>query len=405
MAPISFIGLAAVAAVGFAVPLILGFFPRFRVPSAVLEIVVGIIIGPSILNLVKVDAPIQVLSLLGLASLLFLAGLEIEFHRLKGRPLVLASVGFLISLVLGLALGIGMKAGGLIRSPLFVCIVLSATALGVIVPILKDSGEIATDFGQLIIAAASIADFGTVILLSFFFSREAASTAAQMYLLGGFLLLAAVIVFMLLRGERSSALSSVLLRLQNTTAQIRVRGAALLLVALVAVAERIGLETILGAFIAGAIIALVDRDAERTHPLFRAKLEAIGFGVLIPVFFVTSGLRFNLTALLQAPSDMMKVPIFVVAFLVVRGVPAWTYRGSLGTRRSVAAGLLQATNLSFPVAAVQIGIALDLITESTGAALVAAALLSVLIFPFTAQSVLRQGAATPSVPEHAAVSR
>jgi len=396
MTPISFTGLAVVAAVGFAVPLTLGFFPRVRVPSAVLEIVVGIVIGPSVLGLIKVDVPIQVLSLLGLASLLFLAGLEIEFHRLKGRPLQLASAGFLVSLLLGLAVAYGMKEAGLIRSPLFVCFVLSATALGLIVPILKDSGEIANDFGQLIIAAASIADFGTVILLSFFFSREAASTAAQLYLLGGFLLLATAIVVMLLRGERSTALSTVLVKLQDTTAQIRVRGAALLLVALVAVAERIGLETILGAFIAGAILALVDRDATQTHPLFRTKLEAIGFGVLIPVFFVSSGLRFNLTALLQAPSDVMKVPIFLAAFLVVRGVPAWFYRGILGTRRSVAAGLLQATNLSFTVAAVQIGIELNLIAESSGAALVAAALLSVLVFPFAAGCVLRQSASARS---------
>ena len=390
MAPISFTGLAIVAAVGFAVPLVLGFFPRVRVPSAVVEIAMGIVIGPSVLGLVKVDVPIQVLSLLGLAALLFLAGLEIEFHRLKGLPLRLASVGFLISLALGLAAGYGMKMAGLIHAPLFLGIVLSATALGLIIPILKDSGEIATDFGQLIVAAASIADFGTVILLSFFFSREAASTAAQIYLLGGFLLLAVAIVAMIMRGERSTILSSALVKLQDTTAQIRVRGAALLLVALVAVAERFGLETILGAFIAGAILALVDRDVAQTHPLFRTKLEAIGFGVLIPVFFVTSGLKFSLGALLQSPSDMIKVPLFLLALLVVRGLPACIYRRLLGTRRSVAAGLLQATNLSFPVAAVQIGAELKLITESTGAALVAAALLSVLIFPLAAGLVLRR---------------
>ena len=391
MTPISFTGLAIVAAVGFAVPLVLGFFPRVRVPSAVVEIAVGVVIGPSVLGLVQIDVPIQVLSLLGLAALLFLAGLEIEFHRLKGPPLRLASVGFLISLALGLALSYGLKMVELIQAPLFVGIILSATALGLIIPILKDSGEIATDFGQLVVAAASISDFGTVILLSLFFSREAASTSAQLYLLVGFLLAAAAVVVAILRGERSTGLPSVLLKLQDTTAQIRVRGAALLLVALVAVAEHFGLETILGAFIAGAIIALVDRDAAQTHPLFRTKLEAIGFGVLIPVFFVASGLKFNLKALLASPSGLLQVPIYVVALLIVRGLPAALYRRFVGGRRAAAAGFLQATSLSFIVAAVQIGTELKLINDATSAALVAAALLSVLMFPLAAGLVLRGG--------------
>jgi Kef-type K+ transport system membrane component KefB len=338
---------------------------------------------------VQVDAPIQVLSVLGLATLLFLAGLEIEFHRLKGLPLRLASIGFLVSLGLSAAVSYGLKAAGLIQTPLFIGIVLAATALGLIIPILKDAGLIATDFGQLVVAAASISDFSTVILLSLFFSREATSTATQLFLLAAFLLLAGAVVVMILRGGRSSSLSAVLLRLQDTTAQIRIRGAALLLVALVAVAERIGLEAILGAFIAGAILALVDREATQTHPQFRTKLEAIGFGLLIPIFFVSSGLKFNLKALLQSTSGMLQVPIYVVALFVVRGLPAWIYREFVGRRRAVAAGLLQATSLSFIVAAVQIGTELKLISDGTAAALVAAALLSVLIFPFVAGVVLR----------------
>ncbi len=389
MPHISFTGVAIVAAVGFVVPLLLGFFPRVRLPSVVLEIVAGIIIGPSVLGWVEIDAPIQVISLVGLAALLFLAGLEIEFHRLKGAPLRLASFGFLISVVLGLLVGYGLKAAGLVQTPLFIALVLAATALGVIVPILKDSGEIASDFGQLIVAAASISDFGTVVLLSLFFSREAASTTTQLLLLLGFLVLAAIVVATIMRGERSSALSAVLLRLQDTTAQIRVRGSAMLMVALVAIAERFGLEAILGAFIAGTILALVDRDWRQTHPQFKTKLEAIGFGVFIPIFFVTCGLKFNLGALMQSPVSLAQVPLYAAALLLVRGVPAAIYRGFLGTRRAVAAGFLQATSLSFIVASVQIGLELKVIDDSTGSALVAAALVSVLLFPLTAGMVLR----------------
>ena len=396
MSHISFGNLAVVAAVGFVVPLLLGFLPRLKLPSVVMEIAVGIVIGPSVLGWVEVDAPVQVLSLLGLASLLFLAGLEIEIDRLGGRALQLALIGFVISLALALGVGYSLRAFGLVQTPLFIAIVLAATGLGVIIPILKDSREIATRFGQIVVAAASISDFGTVILLSLFFSREATSTATQLFLLGGFLLLATMLVLVGVRGGRSNRLSDVLVRLQDTTAQIRVRGAALLLVALVAVAERFGLETILGAFIAGGIITLVDREAALTHPQFRVKLEAIGFGVLIPVFFVTSGIKFNLGALLASPSSLVQVPIYLAALLAVRGLPAWLYLPLLGPRRSIAAGLLQATSLSFIVASVQIGMELRLVTEATGAALVASALLSVLIFPLSAGLVLRRAPAQPS---------
>jgi Kef-type K+ transport system membrane component KefB len=393
---VSFSGLAIVAAVGFGVPLLLGFLPRLKLPSVVLEIFVGVVIGPSVLGWVVVDTPIQVLSLLGLASLLFLAGLEIEVDRLGGRALQLALIGFVISLALALGVAYTLQAFGLIQTPLFVAIVLAATGLGVIIPILKDSGEISTQFGQLVVAAASISDFGTVVLLSLFFSREASSTATQIFLLGGFVVLAAMLVMVGVRGGRWNRLSDVLARLQDTTAQIRVRGAALLLVSLVAIAERFGLETILGAFIGGVILTLVDRDAALTHPQFRVKLEAIGFGLFIPVFFVASGIKFNLGALLASPSSLLQVPIYLFALLAVRGLPAGLYLSLLGTRRSIAAGLFQATSLSFIVASVQIGMELKVLTEATSAALVASALLSVLIFPLSAGLVLRGAPAEPS---------
>ena len=186
-------------------------------------------------------------------------------------------------------------------------------------------------------------------------------------------------------------LTAVLQRLQDTTAQIRVRGAFMLLVAFVALAEALGLETILDAFIAGVILRLVDQDRMLTHPQFRQKLEAIGFGVFIPIFFVTSGLNFNLAALLASPSTILRVPIFLLALLLVRGIPALLYRPLVGSRRSVVAGLLQATSLSFLVAATQIGLELHLITTATGAALAAARLLSVLLFPIIALTLLHQG--------------
>ena len=234
------------------------------------------------------------------------------------------------------------------------------------------------------------AEFGSIILLSLFFSREAASIPTKLILLGGFVLLAAGFAFVILRLERSRGIATVLLRLQDTTAQIRVRGAFLLLVCFVALASVFGLETILGAFVAGVILRLVDGDRMMTHPQFRQKLEAIGFGVFIPIFFVASGIRFDLAALFSGPATILRVPIFLAALLLVRGVPALLYRPLVGSRRAIVAGLLQATSLSFIVAASQIGLELGLITKATGAALIAAGLLSVLIFPLLALTLLRR---------------
>ena len=179
----------------------------------------------------------------------------------------------------------------------------------------------------------------------------------------------------------------VLVRLQDTTAEIRVRIAVLLLIGFVALAERLGLETILGAFIAGALVNLVDKDTS-THPHFRLKLEAIGYGFVVPVFFVASGLRFDLDALVGSPSAFAHVPLFLLALLVVRGTPALLYRRTVGTRGAVAAGLLQATSLPFIVTAAEIGLLLHLITPVNSAALVSAGLLSVVVFPPVALSLL-----------------
>jgi Kef-type K+ transport system membrane component KefB len=390
MPDVSFVGLLIVALVAFLAPLLLGLSLARRLPSVVIEIVAGIVIGPSVLGWVKVDLPISILSVIGLAFLLFLAGLEVELERLRGRLLLYVGLAFLASSGLALLVGYALFATGQVISPLLIAIILVATALGVVVPLLKDAGESSTDFGQLVIAGAMFAEFGSIILLSLFFSREATGTGTKVVLLIGFALLAAAFAFVVLRLERSARIAAVLLRLQDTTAQIRVRGAFVLLVAFVTLASLLGLETILGAFIAGVILRFVDGDRMMTHPQFRQKLEAIGFGVFIPVFFVSSGIRFDLAALLSSPASILRVPIFLVALLLVRGVPALLYRPLVGARRSVIAGLLQATSLSFIVAATQIGLELGLITKATGAALIAAGLLSVLIFPIVALTLLRR---------------
>ena len=388
----SFSNLLIVMAVAFAAPLLLGLFPRVLLPSVVVEIVAGIVVGPSVLGWVEVDQAIEVVALLGLAFVLFLAGLEIEFEKLRGPVLKLTLLGFAISFAVALVVSLGLQAADLVDTPLLIAIILCSTSLGVLVPVLKDSGQLGTTFGQLIIAAASIADFGAIILLSVFFSGEG-GTGATLLLLGALFALAAAL-FLAVRGaEHSRRLRDDLLRLQDTTAQIRVRGALVLLVGFAALAEGLGLEVILGAFIAGAIVSLVDRDEVMSHPDFRRKLEAVGFGFFIPAFFVTSGVRFDLDALTASASSVLMVPIFLAALLAARGVPAIVYRGTLDARHTAIAGLMQSTSLPFIVAATAIGRELDLISAAASAALIGAGLLSVLLFPLGGLVLLRRGAA------------
>jgi Kef-type K+ transport system membrane component KefB len=384
-----FSGLLIVVAVAFAAPFLLGLTPRLRLPSVVFEIVAGIIIGPSVLGWVEVDETISVLALMGLAILLFLAGLEIDFGRLRGRLLGLALLGWGLSFVIAVVVSQLLKAAGLVETPLLVAIILCATSLGVIIPVLKDVGELTSKFGQLVLAAASIADFGAVILLSFFFSGEGGPGSTAI-LLSVFVVLLAVTFFVVRGAERSRRVEDDLLRLQDSSAQIRVRAAMVLMIAFVALAEALGLEVILGSFAAGALLALLDRDRRMTHANFRVKLEAIGFGLFIPVFFVTSGIRFDLQALLDDPSNLAMVPIFLAALLAVRGLPAIAYRGFVGGRRASIAGVLQATSLPFIVAATAIGQELNLMDAAEASALIAAGLLSVLIFPISGLTLLKR---------------
>ncbi|GAA1140707.1 cation:proton antiporter [Kribbella jejuensis] len=397
MPGVQFTNLFSVALIALLAPLLLGLAPRLRVPAVVLEIVAGIVVGPHALGLVAVDEPVQIVSLLGLAFLLFLAGLEIDVHRLRGQVLRLAVLGYLITLVLGGIAGLGFSAAGWVRSALLLAVTLSATSLGLVVPVLKDAGQAEGAVGRSTVAAASVADFAAVLVVSLVFSTEGGSAGERLVMVGLFAALVAVVGLVVARAGRSERIGGVLFRLQDTTAEIRVRAAMVLLVAFTALAERFGLETILGAFLAGAVVGLVDRDA-MSHPRFRIKLEALGYGFLIPVFFVTSGLRLDLSGLVHNPAALARVPLFLLALLIVRGIPAFLSVRELGTRSTAAIGLLQATSLPFIVTATQIGVVTGLMKPVTAAALVCAGLLSVLLFPAIALALLKRPADDRSGP-------
>ncbi len=376
---------AAVVALAALLAPLGGRLARLPVPEVVLEILLGIVIGPQVLGWAHADAPVAVLSLLGLAFLLLLAGIEIDLARLRGRILRRTAAAFALSFGLAAVVGLVLGAVGLVGSPLLVAVILSATSLGVILPVLEDAGQVETPFGQVVVAGASIAEVVPIVLLSLLFSRDASGVGSQLVLLLAFLGLVAAVGLLIVGFEQSHRVSRALEALSETTAEVRVRGAVALLMLFAALATAFGLEAILGAFLAGATLRLLDRDRAMTHTGFHQKLQAVGFGAFIPFFFVATGMSLDVASLVEDPTTAAKVPIFLVGLLVTRAVPALLY-APLAERRGqvLAAGLLQATSLSIPVVAGAIGVQLGVIRPGTYVALVAAGLLSVVLFPLLA---------------------
>jgi len=377
---ISFSSLLIVGAVAVAVPLFLGLVPAVKVPAVVLEILGGILVGPTVLGWVHLDVAVQVIADLGLGFLLFMAGFEIDLRRFDRRILVLVSRAFLLSMMLALLVAYGLQLGGQVRDGLLVGITLVSTSLGVLVPILHDAGQTETIFGRMIMAAGSLAELAPLVLLSVFFSASSKNPGAELGLLAGFVGLTAVIVVVTQRVRVWGPLREVVHRLENTSSQLRVRLAITFALAFSAVAEHFGLATILGAFLAGVIVRRTD-ETPASQEEFQGKLEAIGFGFLIPVFFVSTGVGLDITALFHSTRAIILVPVFLVALLLVRGLPALLYVRVVGRTHAIAAGFMQATSLTFIVVATVIGVQTGHQRTSTAAALVVAGLLSVVIYP------------------------
>jgi Kef-type K+ transport system membrane component KefB len=391
MLVISFNSVLIIAAVAVLVPVVLGLLPQVPVPGAVLEVIAGIIVGPAVLGWVRVDAPVQVLSDLGLGMLLFLAGLEIDVDRLRGPLARLAGSAFVVSAVLALLSAYAFRLAGLGAQPLLLAIILMSTSAGLLLPLLKDAEEDSTEFGQLVMTAAALAEIVPIMLLSLFFSAASKTTADQLVSLGIFLALLVLIGLTLSRALRLGLLDRIFTRLEDRSAQIRVRAALALALACGVLAYRFGFASILGAFAAGLLVRLVELSGHAPRPQFQTKMEAIGFGFLVPIFFITTGVSFQLKELLTDPTAIAEVPLFLAALLVVRGLPALLYRRFAGLRRAEAAGLLQATTLTFVIVASQIGLATAKITPTAAASLLAAGLLSAALFPIGAQRLLARG--------------
>lgn len=389
MPDVAFVNLLGVLVIATLAPVAAAYLPRLRIPAVVLEILLGVAAGPHALDWLRPDLVVQIVALLGLSMLLFLAGLEVDVREWRGRLLGIVALGYGISLVVGWTAGLVLDSAGWIKDPLLLAVTLSATSLGLVVAVLKDADLLGTPTARTTIAAASLADFAAVVLLSILFSTDGRSTGSRLTLLLLFVGLIGLVTLVATASARNPRLSAVLVTLQDGTAEIRVRGAVLLMVGFVVLAEKVGLESILGAFLAGAVVAALDRDAN-SHPHFRLKLEAVGFGFLVPVFFVTSGMHLDVGGLAGSPGDLLRVPVFFALLLLARGLPALLFARELGRRNAAASGLLLATSLPFIVTATQIGLLTGRMSETTATGLVCAGLLSVLVLPGLAVARVRQ---------------
>jgi Kef-type K+ transport system membrane component KefB len=365
---------------------------RLAPPVVVLELALGILIGPQVLELARIDDFISFFSNLGLGMLFFFAGYEIDFERVRGRPLALGVTGWVLSI--GLAFGIGgMLAGaGVIVSFLYTGAAMATTAIGTLIPILRDSGEIHTRFGKYLLGAGAAGEFGPIILATLFFSTEGALHEGAILI--GFVLLALAVALLSVRLAWRGW--PALERTLEASSQLAVRVTVVLVFGLVLLASNLGLDVLLGGFVAGLITRMSLKGHELT--VFESKLTAVGFGFFVPFFFVTSGIAFDLEALGSAEA-IGKLLMFFALFLIVRGVPALVlYRGILSLRDRAALAFYCATELPLVVAITTVAVDVGEMRASTAAGLVGAAMLSTLVFPFVGLALRRRGEAEGDEP-------
>ena len=350
--------------------------PRLLLPVVVVELLLGIVIGPQVADLARVDSATRFFSNLGLGMLFFFAGYEIDFERIKGRPLALGAGGWLVSLALAYGLAGILVAGNVIDSDLYTGSAMATTAIGTLMPILHDSGELRTRFGTLLLGAGAMGEFGPILLVTLVLTSR--HPFHEAVILVAFIALA---VFTGVVAVRSAPKGwGMVERTLEASGQLGVRLAVVLIFGLVALASELGLDLLLGGFVAGMITRLALRGREVA--IFESKLTAIGYGFLIPFFFVVSGMGFDARGLVTSPGALAKLPLFLAFFLLVRGIPALLfYRRELGRRDRLALGFFCATELPLVVAITTIARAHHDMRATTATALVGAAIISTLLYP------------------------
>ena len=389
---LSFLPLLIVIFLAFLVPIFLSRFKKIRLPIVVGEILAGIIIGRSGFGWVQHhEVVLDLLAEIGFVFLMFLSGMEIDFSSLglfnsaekpekqPWSPLRIAGLSFLLTLVLSSLIGFAFTRAGLASSPWMIALILSTTSLGVVVPVLKEQGLSSGRYGQTLLISALIADFVTMLLITVVVAALSHGITLDILLIG--LLFVAFFLVYYFGGiffNRISGVRRVLEELSSATAQIKVRAAFTMMLIFVALAEMLGTEIILGAFLAGAIISLLKKpeDAELVH-----QLDAIGYGFFIPIFFIMVGVDFNLSSLISSSSAMFLVPLLLLSAAIVKFLPMLLFKLNFSWKQTLGAGTLLSSRLSLIIAASAIGLRIGVISEPFNAAIILVAIVTVVLAP------------------------
>lgn len=352
-----------------------------RIPVVVLEILLGILIGPHVFGLVDPEGVIAPLASLGLTFLLFLVGLEIDIGEIRGRPMLLAITGWLLSFTLAMACTLLLHGVGLIHAPpMLAALALSTTALGIVIPILRDKGALDTPFGRYMLAAAAMGEFGPLVVISLMLIPTHSTVIHSLFIVvfTAVAFFAAYVALMF----RSSPLIDRLAHTMQSSGQLPVRICIVLQALLMTLAETFGLNIVIGAFAAGMVVGLATKGERGA--MLRQKLDAVGFGFLVPIFFISVGMRLDVTALWSGPLAPVQIIILLCLFVLIRGIPVLLYRNDLEASERLAFTFYSATGLPLIVVISELGLSSGLISPDRAAVLVSAAMISVLLFPLLA---------------------
>ena len=394
-----FLSLLLITSLAASVPLLASRLKRLQLPIVVGEIIAGMIVGRSGLNLIEPSQALEFLTIFGFTYLMFISGLEVDFSIItsgvdttssKSRlanPLTLSLVVFLATVGLAFLAAEGLLQFGLIQEPFIIALILSTTSLGIVVPVLKERKLMGSRFGQTLLMSALVADFGTLILITIDIVILSRGLTPEILLV---LLLLAAFAGVVRVGRivaKIPGLPRLIEELSHATAQIQVRGAMALMVAFIALSQWLGIEVILGAFLAGAVISLL---AQRESSQLRMKMDAIGFGFFIPIFFIMVGVQFDLPSLLTSSEAMLLVPLLLTIAYVVKFIAGMFYRTQFSWRQTLAAGGLLSARLSLIIAAAAIALEMGIINQAIDSAIILVAIVTCTISPLIFNRILPQ---------------